>query len=140
MPDAAGRPVPARATNAGGTDATATVLRIREQRKVLAVAVDPHSPAATLIKPLEEAGVELTKPTSSDLVVAHGLLLDELAAGRVRHAGQRELTAAARHLEQRRLGGAAGPERRGAPVDVAPLVASEVALWALLTYKPPVEP
>jgi hypothetical protein len=38
-----------------------------------------------------------------------------------------------RHLEQRRLGGASAPERRGAPVDVAPAVAAELAAWALET-------
>jgi hypothetical protein len=44
-----------------------------------------------------------------------------------------ELTAAVRHLEQRRMGGATAPERRGAPVDVAPAVAAELAAWALAT-------
>jgi hypothetical protein len=68
-----------------------------------------------------------------DLVVAHGGFLDLLAAGRIRHQGQPQLTAAARHLEQRRLGGATAPERRGALVDVAPAVAAELACWALLT-------
>ncbi len=114
-----------------GTDPVPAVLGVREARTVLAVVVDPHSNAATAIKPLEAAGVVVTRPTSSDLVVAHGLFLDALAAGRVRHAGQAELTAAARHLEQRRLGGATAPERRGAAVDVAPAVAAELAVWAL---------
>lgn len=115
-----------------GTDPTPAVLRLRAERTVLAVAVDPHSHAATCIAPLEATGVEVTKPTSSDLVVAHGDFLDLLAAGRIRHQGQAELTAAMRHLEQRRLGGASAPERRGALADVSPAVASELALWALL--------
>jgi hypothetical protein len=123
-----------------GTDPTAAVLRLREERTVLAVAVDPHSNAATCIRPLEAAGVAVTKPTSSDLVEAHGMFLDALAAGRIRHQGQPELTAAARHLEQRRLGGASAPERRGAAVDVAPAVAATVALWALGTAPPPRKP
>ena len=119
-----------------GTDPTAAVLALRAERTVLAVVVDPHSHAATVIRPLEAAGVEVTKPTSSDLVVAHGGFLDALAAGRVRHQGQAELTAAMRHLEQRRLGGASAPERRGAAVDVAPAVAAELAAWALLFAEP----
>jgi hypothetical protein len=94
--------------------------------------VDPHSHAATTIRPLQAAGVEVTTPISSDLVVAHGGFLDALAAGRIRHQGQPTLTAAMRHLEQRRLGGATAPERRGALVDVAPAVAAELAVWALL--------
>lgn len=123
-----------------GTDPVAAVLSIRAEWTVVAVAVDPHSNAATAIKPLEAAGVAVTRPTSSDLVVAHGTLLDALSAGRVRHAGQERLTTAARHLEQRRLGGATGPERRGAPADVAPAVAAELAMWALENAKEPVRP
>lgn len=119
-----------------GTDPVGAVLELRATRTVIAVVVDPHSNAATVIKPLEDAGVTVTRPTSSDLVVAHGMLLDALAAGRVRHQGQSELTAAARHLEQRRLGGATAPERRGAPADVGPAVAAELALWGLQTSKP----
>jgi hypothetical protein len=119
-----------------GTDPVSAVLEIREQRTVLAVVVDPHSNAATTITPLESAGVTVTKPTSSDLVVAHGGFLDALAAGRIRHQGQPELTGAMRALEQRRLGGSTAPERRGALVDVGPAVASELAVWAVLTIKP----
>jgi hypothetical protein len=114
-----------------GTDPVPAVLRLRAERTVLAVVVDPHSHAATAIRPLEAAGVTVTRPTSSGLVVAHGGFLDALAAGRVRHQGQAELTAAMRHLEQRRLGGATAPERRGAATDVAPAVASELAMWGL---------
>jgi hypothetical protein len=115
------------------TDPVAAVLELREERTVLAVAIDPHSNATTTIGPLEEAGVTITKPNSVDLVTAHGNFLDLLAAGRIRHQGQSQLTAAARHLEQRRLGGATAPERRGALVDVAPAVAAELAAWALLS-------
>jgi hypothetical protein len=116
-----------------GTDPTAAVLQLQQERTVLAVVVDPRSNAATAIRPLEEAGVTVTKPTSSDLAVAHGGFLDALDAGRIRHRGQPELTAAMRHLEQRRLGGASAPERRGARVDVAPAVAAELAVWGLLS-------
>jgi hypothetical protein len=116
-----------------GTDPTAAVLELKEARTVYAVVVDSHSHASTCIRPLEAAGVTITRPSSSDLVVAHGGFLDLLAAGRIRHQGQAELTAAARALEQRRLGGATAPERRGAAVDVGPAVAAELAAWALLS-------
>jgi hypothetical protein len=116
-----------------GTDPVVAVLALRQERTVLAVAIDPHSHATTTIGPLEDAGVKITRPSSVDLVTAHGNFLDLLAAGRIRHQGQPQLTAAARHLEQRRLGGASAPERRGALVDVAPAVAAELAVWALLS-------
>ena len=119
------------------TDPVPAVLELRQGRTVLAVVIDPHSHAATAISPLEAAGVAVTRPTSGDLVVAHGGFLDLLAAGRIRHQGQAALTTAMRHLEQRRLGGATAPERRGALVDVAPAVAAELATWALLHVKQP---
>jgi hypothetical protein len=120
-----------------GTDPVADVLQLG---KVVAVVVDPHSHASTAIRPLEAAGVTVTRPTSGDVAEAHGLFIDTANAGRIRHQGQAELTAAMRHLEQRKLGGASGPERRGALVDVAPIVAGELAVWALLTGPKPYDP
>jgi hypothetical protein len=114
-----------------GTDPVPVVVELQQRRTVLAVAVDPHSPAATAIVPLEAARVKVTRPSSSDLVVAHGLFLDALTAGRVRHRGQAVLTAGMRALEARRLGGATAPERRSNLADVAPGIAAVLACWAL---------
>jgi hypothetical protein len=116
-----------------GTDPVAAVRKLQKDQELAAVVIDPHSHAATAIRPLEGAGVTVTRPTSGDIAEAHGLFLDELAAGRIRHLGQPELTGAMRHLEQRRLGGATAAERRGALVDVSPAVAAELAVWALKT-------
>jgi hypothetical protein len=115
-----------------GTDPTEAVLRLRDQRTVTAVVLDPRSPAATAIRPLRHAGVPLTELSTHDLAVAHGEFVDTLAAGRLRHTGQAELTTAIRYGQQRRLGGATAWERRGAPVDVSPAVAAELAVWALI--------
>jgi hypothetical protein len=130
-----------------GPDAAAVVVDMLEERKappsdedrfpprkVRAVAIDPHSPAATLIKPLtvplRNAGVKLLEPSTSDVVVAHGNFLDTLAAGRLRHAGQPKLTDAVRAGTQRPMGGAVGWARRGEQVDGSPLRAATLALWA----------
>jgi hypothetical protein len=118
-----------------GPDATAAVLELRGTRKVVAVAVDPHSPGATLIRPLTDAGLKLLLPSTSDVVVAHGEFLDALAAGRLRHAGQPELTAAVRAGTQRPMGGAVGWARRGESVDGGPLRAATLAVWAW-THRP----
>jgi hypothetical protein len=40
--------------------------------------------------------VKVTRATSGDIAEAHWLFLDELAAGRIRHLGQPELSAAMR--------------------------------------------
>jgi hypothetical protein len=123
-----------------GTDPVDAVLGLREQLQVVAVVVDPHSPGATSVRPLELARVTVTRPSSSDLAVAHGNFIDALRAGRVRHQRQPTLTAALQHLQARRLGGATGPERRGGPVDVAPAVAAMLACWGLETLPRPVDP
>jgi hypothetical protein len=82
----------------------------------------------------EQTGeVKVTRPTSGDVAEAHGMFLDMLNAGRIRHQGKAQLTTAMRHLQQRRLGGAAAPERRGALVDVSPAVGAELAVWGLLS-------
>jgi len=115
-----------------GTDPTTAVLRLQAERTVLAVVVDPRSPAATTIELLTDAGVRVTELSTHDLAVAHGQFLDTLAAGRLKHAGQPELTAAVRHGTQRPLGGADAWQRRGTAVDVSPLAAATLAVWALL--------
>ena len=115
-----------------GADPVAEVARLCGERTVHAVALDPRSPAATAVAPLEDAGVYLIELSTHDVAVAHGGFVDALAAGRLRHSGQPELTTAIRHGHQRRLAGATAWERRGAPVDVSPAVAAEIAVWALL--------
>lgn len=116
-----------------GTEAVPEVLRLRAERTVSAVCVDPHSAAATLIRPLTDVGVMVTELSTSDVVVAHGMFLDELAAGRLRHTGSPELTAAVRHAMQRPLGGAQTWQRRNLSVDASPLTAATWAVWAVLT-------
>jgi hypothetical protein len=114
-----------------GTDPTYEVLRLRRECTVTAVALDPRSPAATALGPLIAAGVAVTELSTHDVAVAHGEFVDAVRAGVLRHTGQEQLTAAIRHGEQRRLGGATAWERRGAPVDVSPALAAEIAVWML---------
>jgi hypothetical protein len=113
----------------GPAGAVEAVLRLQAERTVSAVVVDGRSHAATLIRPLTDAGVQVTQPSTSDVAVATGQFLDELATGRLRHNGNQKLTAAVRHGTSRPLSGAVAWERRGHTVDVAPLVAATLALW-----------
>jgi hypothetical protein len=119
-----------------GTDPVPEVLRLRAERTVRMVALDPRSPAATAVRPLKAAGIVVTELSTHDVALAHGEFIDMVAAGRLRHGGQPELTTAIRHGQQRRLGGATAWERRGHDVDASPAVAAEVAVWAWL-HRPP---
>ncbi len=116
----------------GVTTAVAAVLALRADWTVTGVVVDPRSPAATLIRPLTEAGIAVTEPTTTDVVVANGSFVDLMAARRLRIAAHPALDAAARYATQRQLAGARAWERRGAAVDIAPLDAATMAIWGLL--------
>lgn len=100
----------------------------------VAVALDPKSQSATLIRPLVEAGLLVTRLSAQDVAVAHGEFTDLVASGALRHLNQEELTAAVRGAQQRALAGAQAWERRVA-ADQAPLNACTFAAHALLRYE-----
>jgi hypothetical protein len=116
-----------------GPDAgTGEVLSLRAGRSVRAVAVDPLSPGATLIRPLEAAGVTVTQLSTSDVVVAAAEFMDALKGGRLKIVASPELDRAARLVMTRPLAGGSAWMRRGALVDVSPLTAGTWAVWAAL--------
>ena len=117
-----------------GTDNAAQIAEIAGKVvDLLGVVVDPRSPAATLIGPLEALGVELITPTTHEVAVAHGSFIDELRAGRLKIGDHPQLDAAAQHALTRPLAGGEALDRRKPVVDAAPLVAAELAVWRVLT-------
>lgn len=100
----------------------------------VAVAMDPKSHAATLIKPLAEAGIVVTRLTAEDVAVAHGEFLDLVGDGQLMHLDQPPLTAAVRAAQQRPLAGAQAWERKVA-VDQSPLEAATAAVWAFRRWE-----
>ena len=100
----------------------------------VAVVVDPRSQAGTLLRPLAEAGVLVTEPSTQDVAVAHGGFLDVVNDGLLAHLDQPPLTAAVRAAQQRPLAGAQAWERR-VQVDQSPLVAATLACWAFLRWE-----
>jgi len=120
------------------SDGTATaverVVELAERWHVVAVVIDPMGGATNLRKPLREhRGVHLIEPATADVKTAHADFCDLFASHRVKHARQPELDAAIRHLAERTLGGMPVFNRRGAPVDVSPAVACELACFGLLS-------
>jgi hypothetical protein len=116
----------------GGTDPVAEILALRKVRTVRAVAIDPRSPGATLVRLLRNAGVGFTEMSSHDVSVAHGRFIDLLTAGKLKAARDERLTDAVKYGQDRRLGGASAWERRDAAKDVSPANAAEFAVWAVL--------
>ena len=100
----------------------------------VAVAVDPRSQGVTLIRPLAERGILVTRLGPEDVAVAHGEFMDLVGTGSLAHLDQAELTAAVRGAQQRALAGAQAWERH-VPVDQSPLTAATFAVWAFLRWE-----
>ena len=73
----------------------------------------------------------LVEPDAAAVKVAHADFLDLARAKRLAVVANDVLSTAMQHLTERQLGGQPVFDRRGAPVDVAPLVAAELAVWGL---------
>jgi hypothetical protein len=98
------------------------------------VVLDPKSQAATLVKPLAEAGIVVRRVTAEEVAVAHGEFMDLLGDGELEHLNQKPLTDAARASVERPLAGAQAWERRVA-VDQSPLVAATLACWGFRRWE-----
>lgn len=130
-----GRVVVELASYLEGTAHAATIRDLvlsRGRSKVLAVMIDPRSPAATLVDPLKAMRVELTLADVHTMASAHGDFLDQLKTGTLIIEPHPALTAAAKHAQTRPLSGAEALERRKPIVDTSPIVAAELACWGVL--------
>ena len=115
-------------------DVVLLLARQVEKHDPVAVVIDPRSQAGTVIRPLGEAGVQVTEPATADVVVAHGEFLDLVNDQGLVHLDQPPLTAAVRAGQQRALAGAQAWERRLA-VDQSPLVAATLACWGFRRWE-----
>lgn len=99
------------------------------------VVVDGASPAASMVPHLQAQKVKVTTTTAQDMGRACGGMLDDIAVGRVSHAGQKPLDLAVAGARRRPIGdaGAFGWDRRDGTVVVAPLVAVTLARHGAVT-------
>jgi hypothetical protein len=105
----------------------------------VAVAVNPKSQSATLVKQLAEVGIIVTQLSTEDVAVAHGEFLDLVNDGGLEHLAQEPLTAAVRAAQQRPLAGAQAWDPKVA-VDQGPLVAATGAVWSFLRWEELAQP
>ena len=96
---------------------------------VHSVAYDPGSPAASLVRPLENVGISLTKVGARDYAAACGHFHDAVNEGSVRHLGTDELSAAVKNAATRPLGDAWAWSRKNSSADISSLVAATLAVW-----------
>jgi hypothetical protein len=85
--------------------------------------------AASLEPECRDREIDLKLLSAADEARAFGLVLDLVAAERLRHLGSDELRQAVKGATKRRLGDAWAWDRRDATVDISPLVAVTLAVW-----------
>jgi hypothetical protein len=118
-----------------GTDHSSTICNMvasQGKHRVLAVMLDPRSPAATLLEPLRLLRVNVTEASTHVVSAAHGCFLDELREGRLAIERHPQLDTAAKYAMSRQLAGGEALERRKPIVDTCPVLAAELAVWGVL--------
>lgn len=113
-----------------GTQVTPAVVAMWEHAGLDSIALDPRSPSSTLIEPLQAEAMPLRLADTIGVQTAHGRFADLLHADRLRLRGHRALDEAMRAAEARRLAGGQAIDRY-AQGEMAPLLAAELAVWAL---------
>jgi len=111
------------------------LLELRAKWETSAIACDASGPAASLVPELEQAGVEVTCVSAREMAEACGAFYDAVEDDRLRHRDEPEMLAALRGAQQRNLGDAWAWSRKSSAVDICPLVASTLALWASQTVR-----
>jgi len=118
------------AVDRGVTWIVDVVATLASGRRSPVVVVDGAGRARELVEPLREKGVEVTVTDVGAMAAACAGLFDAYIEGRLRHRNDPILNAAAEAAEKRTVGEARWAwARRTSKGNIAPLVATTLALW-----------
>lgn len=115
------------------------LLELQARTTPKAILIDPRSAAGSLIRPLQQAGVDVTEVSNVDAAKAAGDFYDAVLAHDIAHRGQPELDAAVAGATKRVYGDAWLWDRRAGTV-ISPLVAATLARWGHLELPDPPPP
>lgn len=107
--------------------------RVRElvdRHGVDVVALDATGPVAALIPEFEALGIPLLQVGGTDMGRAFGTFVDAVTAGQFVHRNQAEVNVSVENGVTRRAGDVVRWSRTSSPVDISPVIALTVALWA----------
>ena len=96
------------------------------------IVCDGLGPSASLLQALDLAGVKVQKLTGAEHAQACGRLVDQVNEDNIRHTGSLPLWNAVRGSATRPLGDAWAWSRKSSTVDISPLVAVTLALYAAM--------
>jgi phage terminase large subunit-like protein len=125
--------------NRAGVDwVESRIVKICGNTTVTAVVIDELSAAASLIKPLTDAGIPVVTTNSRKLAQAWGQFHDAVVeTGDLVHLGDPLMTEAIRAAVTRPVGDAEAPDRKKPTADITPLTAGMLAYWGLTYAAPP---
>ncbi|MBC6458413.1 terminase large subunit [Actinomadura sp. HBU206391] len=121
-------------------------IAIKKKQKAAGIALDPGGPAGSLVPEFKRRGVELITPTMREVGNAYGSLYGAIVrpkdaergwSPRMRFRPHPTLTAAVQGATTRPLGDAKVWSRRDETVDISPLMAVTIAIWAHENRPPP---
>lgn len=111
------------------------LLELRRKYKPCAIVIDKRSWTGSLIDEAETAGLEIVKPTTEEVGQAFGLFYVAVSDRTFAHLGQPALRDAVRGGARRDIGdGMQAWARKSAAVDISPVVAATLAVWAHNKY------
>lgn len=107
-----------------------------EKNDPLGVLLDPKGPSSTLVRGLNDAGVEPTEMSFKSVTAACELFLALFAEGKITHDGDARFVEALKSAVFRtgHGGGRALSKQSGS---IEPLVAATFAVWGLVEFAPP---
>ena len=109
------------------------LVELNLRHKPSRIVFDGVGPAGSLEADLVAVGVNVEEVTMEQHADACGRFYDEVANSTLRHLGQPELRNAIKGAKTRALGDRWAWSRRNSGVNITPLVASTLALWATAT-------
>lgn len=92
--------------------------------------VDPSGPIGSLLPEFERAGVPITLVDGKDSVRACSAFVSALTEQKLSHRGEQDFVQAVTGASRRAVGDAWKWSRKDSTVDISPLVAATLALWA----------
>jgi len=105
------------------------LVRLREKRDIVEIALQPTSQAGSLIPDMVKAGVEFEALTSTQMGQACASFIEGVKQKRFVHVGQHELDAAVGNARTRFSREAELWDRRNRAIDISPLVAASAAAF-----------
>lgn len=114
------------------------LAELEREHEPAVIVCDAASPAGSLLDELEAKHVDVETTSATDFARACAVFFDAVADGKLRHLGTSELRAAIKGAKKRKLGEAWAWSRGGSTVDITPLVAGSLAVWAAMREQPSV--